>query len=331
MESSALRLVPTTLSAQSGKKDYVNKNISNEPRYGILFTDFVHGTTSRSKRMGKGSKNSYGNLVSHIKNFAALNDVIIYTNSINEEFLDDFILYLQDLNLSQNYIKGLIGMAKSMARIAGTYGYAIDPTFDNVDVEQEDSYATYLTMNEITRIYYYKGLTRFQERIKDLFVIGCLTALRYSDYSTLAKVNFQGDFIVKNTKKTGIKVIVPMHDYVKEIIAKYDYNIEFGLSNQHFNRYIKKICKQIGFSEPLSFSFTQGGTLVNVTRQKWELISSHTARRSAATNMYQTQRLKTFEIMSLTGHTTEKSFFRYIKVTRDDLSKQIAGDSFFRK
>jgi hypothetical protein len=50
------------------------------------------------------------------------------------------------------------------------------------------------------------------------------------------------------------------------------------------------------------------------TKPKYEFISSHTARRSAATNMYLTGRMKTYEIMSLTGHTTEKSFFRYIRV-----------------
>jgi|GEM_PF-2622157 len=51
----------------------------------------------------------------------------------------------------------------------------------------------------------------------------------------------------------------------------------------------------------------------------------------AATNMYLTGRMKTFEIMALTGHTTEKSFFKYIKVNNSDISKQIAGDSYFRK
>ena len=54
-------------------------------------------------------------------------------------------------------------------------------------------------------------------------------------------------------------------------------------------------------------------------------------RRSAATNMYLTGRMKTFEIMQLTGHTSEKSFFRYIKVTSEQSAKHIAGDSFFNK
>lgn len=47
--------------------------------------------------------------------------------------------------------------------------------------------------------------------------------------------------------------------------------------------------------------------------------------------MYQTGRMSTYEIMALTGHTTEKSFFRYIKTTSEDKAKRISGDNFFKK
>lgn len=60
------------------------------------------------------------------------------------------------------------------------------------------------------------------ERIRDLFVIGCLTALRYSDYSTLTKDNLRDGYIIKRTKKTNVDVKVPAHDYVREIFEKYD-------------------------------------------------------------------------------------------------------------
>ena len=186
-------------------------------------------------------------------------------------------------------------------------------------------------MNEITRIYYFKGLTKIQERIRDLFVVGCLTGLRYSDYSTLTIDNFNDNFIIKIQKKTKRKVIIPLHDYVREIYSKYNGEISSGLSIQHFNRYVKKICREIGLNTLVTYSYTRGGKIITETKEKWALISSHTARRSAATNMYLTGRMKTFEIMTITGHSTEKSFFRYIKVTKEDTIKQIAGDSFFRE
>lgn len=313
------------------KKDYVNHNNLLQPKTGVLFTDFISQTVAKkSKRMGSSYSSNYTTLLFHIYNFIELNNVIIYTNSVGEEFLDDFILYLESLELKQTYIKNIVTLAKAMARKAALYGYAVYSSYDDVVIDGEDSFSVYLSMNEITRIYYFKGLTKKQAEIRDLFVVGCLTALRYLDYSILTKQNFDGKFITKVTKKTNKKVIIPLHEYVREIYDRYDGEISKNLSIQHFNRYLKKICQKVGFTEPINYSYTKGGKMVTETKEKWELISSHTARRSAATNMFLTGRMKTYEIMQVTGHTTEKSFFRYIKQTTQNTANQIAGDGYFR-
>ena len=271
----------------------------------------------------------------HIDQFSELYDCDIFTNSITEEFLDDFIIYLENQNLRHNTIVGYILKIQSMVRRAGQYNYAVDSTYDEIDMRLEETNAVFLSMNEITRIYYYKFLNqdkrKAKERIRDLFVIGCLTALRYSDYSALTKDNLQNGYIVKRTKKTNVDVKVPAHDYVKEIFVKYGGYIPGGLCIQYFNKYLKVIMKEIGLNDLITYSYTQGGQLKTVTREKWELISSHTARRSAATNMYLTGRMKTFEIMKLTGHRSEQNFFRYIRLTGDDTARSISGDMFFRK
>lgn len=314
------------------KKNYINTQRASHPKEGVLFYDFINDTINRkAKRMGDGYKKNYHTIIYHLKKFSIINNIDAFTNSINEEFLDDFILYLEKEDLKLNYIRSLITTIKSMVRKAATYGYVVDSTYDDVNVDDEDIFSIYLSMNEITRIYYYQGLTKKQQRIRDLFIVGCLTALRYSDYSSLNEDNFGKDFIIKTTKKTNKKVILPIHDYVREIYIKYNGNISSGLSVQHFNRYIKRICKKIGIDENIVYSYTRGGSLITENKPKYELISSHTARRSAATNMYLTGRFKIFEIMSLTGHTTEKSFFKYIKVTNQTTSKQISGDNYFNK
>ena len=130
-------------------------------------------------------------------------------------------------------------------------------------------------MNEITRIYYFIGLTRKQESIRDLFVVGCLTALRYSDYSTLTPDNFFDDYIVKITKKTGKKVTIPLHDYVREVYKKYDGEISHGLSIQHFNRYLKIICQKVGLKDKITYTETRGGNLVTETKEKWADYNPH--------------------------------------------------------
>lgn len=222
-----------------------------------------------------------------------------------------------------------------MTRKASQYNYAVDPSYGEVDMQLESTSAVFLSMNEITRIYYYQfpkqDMRHAKERIKDMFVIGCLTALRYSDYSTLTANNLQDGYIVKRTKKTNVDVKVPAHDYVKEIFAKYNGKVPGGLCIQYVNKYLKVIMKEIGLNDKITFSYTQGGKLKTVVREKWKLVSSHTARRSAATNMYLTGRMKTLEIMKLTGHKTEQNFFKYIRLTNDDTARSISGDIFFRK
>jgi len=313
------------------KKDYINRYLSSQPKEGVLFSDFIRTTATRkAKRMSATYLNTYTTLISHLEKFSKQNDVSLYTNSINEEFLEDFITYLNDLDLKQSYVKSVVEHTKAMVRKAGTYGYAVDPSYDDVVIEEDDPFAIYLSMNDISRIYFYDDLSKIQKQQKDLFVVGCLTALRYSDYSTLSPRDFQGNFIIKTTKKTGKRVVIPVHDFIKQIYDRYNGEISRGTTVQQFDRILKVIMQKIGFNDQVTYTYTRGGKLITETKQKWELISSHTARRSAATNMYLTGRMKTFEIMAITGHTTEKSFFRYIRITNDDISKQLAGDIYFK-
>ena len=111
-------------------------------------------------------------------------------------------------------------------------------------------------MNEITRIYYKfenQDKRKAKERIRALFVLGCLTELRYSDYSILMATNLQNRYIVKRTKKTNVDVKVPAHDYVKEIFAKYNGQIPSGLCIQYFNKYLKLIMREIGLNDKTTF------------------------------------------------------------------------------
>ena len=63
----------------------------------------------------------------------------------------------------------------------------------------------------------------------------------------------------------------------------------------------------------------------NVMRPKWELVSSHTARRSGVTNMYKQGLLNTREMMSITGHKTEDVFAHYIKLGTTEQAERIAA------
>ena len=321
---------------RQARKDYINHFRQDKPLEGVYFTGFAREVLEkRSRRKPEHYAAIYDAIMKHIDAFSKEFDCDIFTNSVTGEFLDDFIIYLEDQGLRHNTIVGYIRKIQTLVRRASQYNYAVDNTYDEIDLKCEPTNAVFLSMNEIARIYYYKfekqDKRKAKERIRDLFVVGCLTALRYSDYSTLTKDNFQGDYLVKRTKKTNVDVKIPLHAYVKEIYAKYGGVIPCKLCIQYVNKYLKVIMKEIGLNDLVTYSFTKGGKLITVTRKKWKLISSHTARRSAATNMYLTGRMTTLEIMRLTGHRTEQNFFRYIRLTNDDTARSISGDIFFRK
>ena len=311
-------------------KTYIDNSQLDTPIKDKLLIDFINDMVSK-KNKSKSYVGQYNVLAKHISEFSDKMNCVIYTNSITEDFLEDFICYLRDKNMRNNTVKGLIEKVKSITKKAGNYGYAVNRTYDEVSIPEEDTCSVALSMNDITRIYYFNGLKKKEEKIRDLFIVGCLTGMRYSDYSTLTSENIQNDIIVKKTKKTGVTVHVPIHAYIREIIKKYDGELPGDISIQHFNRSIKPICKKIGLTEKVVFTRTVGHNIVTQTYELWQVVSSHTARRSAATNMYNSGRMKTLQIMLITGHTTEKNFFRYIKVNREENAKTLANDMFFRK
>jgi integrase len=101
-----------------------------------------------------------------------------------------------------------------------------------------------------------------------------------------------------------------------EILKKYkdNYNsLPKALSNQNFNQYIKEVCQKAGLTE-------KGRLLTFPKKELYECITSHTARRSFATNLY-LDGYPTIEIMKITGHKTEKAFMKYIKVSKQDAAK----------
>lgn len=64
------------------------------------------------------------------------------------------------------------------------------------------------------------------------------------------------------------------------------------------------------------------------TMPKYKLVSSHTARRSFATNAYLAG-VPTISIMKITGHKTESAFMKYIKISGKENAVKLKGHKFF--
>lgn len=165
------------------------------------------------------------------------------------------------------------------------------------------------------------------EKARDLFIIGCYTALRVSDYTYLKKENIRNGKIYISSKKTDERSVIPLHPRVKQILEKYNYQLP-SVSDVLINRHIKSVACKVGIDEEIEVIRHEGIKKVSYTKKKWELVTSHTARRSGATNMYLAG-IPSISIMMITGHRTEKSFLRYIKVTKEQNADLLAKHPFF--
>ena len=99
---------------------------------------------------------------------------------------------------------------------------------------------------------HYDAISDFQnpveEHVRDVFVVGCFTAMRFSDYSTLDGSAIRDNRYEFVQKKTGDKVTVPIHPVVKQILEKYNYSLPEVPPNNEFNRIIKIISFFIRFN-----------------------------------------------------------------------------------
>ena len=206
----------------------------------------------------------------------------------------------------------------------------------------------YLTKEELNALYKLE-LTGLKEQVRDVFLIACFTALRYSDLCKIEKgcigYTLSGTKVIRITQqKTKGKVVIPIiNDELEALLKKYDYTIP-NVCEQIINRYIKDICMELSETIP-SFGEKLRTLLTKTEREgmavgklkfehdnegypvkpRYELISCHTARRTAITNMYLSGKFSTRQIMSVSGHKKEETFLKYIRLSLDEKADDVAN------
>lgn len=237
---------------------------------------------------------------------------------ITLDFYADFTAYLQSLSLSVNTIGHKIQTLKTWLNEATEKGLNKSQQYKSHRFKciTEDTENIYLSDNELRLLYDTKLPNERLTRVRDLFLIGAYTGLRFSDFTSITNDNIRFNILRVEQQKTGKTVSIPLHSIVLDIWQKYGCELPNIISNQKFNEYIKEACRMAGIDNPEQKSITKGGLRLKKTYKKYELVSSHTARRSFATNLY-LGGFPALSIMQITGHRTETAFMKYIKVTAD--------------
>lgn len=250
-------------------------------------------------------------------------------DDVDMKFYEDFCRWMDEVkNYRANTEGTQIKNLKAAMNAAYKEGLHTNTAYLNFKKPQEEVDNVYLTQAELDALYALP-LSGYKEKARDIFLVGCYTAMRWSDFSRLQEKDITGDTIYFTHKKTGYRVSIPLHPIVREIIDKYGGKVP-ALSEQKLNKYIKEVCRDAGMTQFVTKVFHKGGGRTEEVREKCDLVSSHTARRTAATNMY-ISGVPAYNIMLITGHTSEATFRKYIKFEKERNAELMRDNPYFKK
>lgn len=272
------------------------------------------------------------NILSALQEYEKQNGRIRF-DEIDQAFYEDFVNHHEKNNLSTNYIGKLIKEVKVILRHAYEAGIHSNKIFDSRKFVtlREETTAVYLSESELDKIQALE-LEGVEAFYRDMFLVGCYTAMRFSDYSRIdpehIKEGDHGKYIDMITRKTGERVFVPIHPKISSILDNPDYFKDRNVYEQKMNSIIKDLAKDAKIKTPVEVDKMKGGRRVTVNKPKHELITTHTARRTGATLMY-LAKIPSIDIMKITGHKTEKAFLKYIRVTKEETAQRLALHPYF--
>ena len=278
---------------------------------------------------------------------------------IDEPLVDRFIAYLENYGYSKSTIQRYIHAFHAFVVYAENQGW-----HSNTRAKAFIKYATprddemknriYLSKEEIQSLYDMK-LTGFDELVRDVFLIGCYTGLRYSDLSRITEScigeTVSGTPVIRIIqKKTKSPVIIPILDNnLIVLLKKYNYNVPH-IIDVSLNRSIKNTLERLSHIVPSlakkertiltvqekntekesrkkgleSFEYDDEGFPI---KPRWEMVSLHTARRTFITNVYLSGKFSIEFMMKLSGHKKYDTFKKYVRLSLDEYADDIAKNA----
>jgi len=242
----------------------------------------------------------------------------------------------EPVHYADNTIGGFIKKLKCVLRAAESRGYPVNPAYKSTEFKAQSSVdvdTIYLTREEVER-FEKVDLTKKEdgknlELARDIFLVGVWTAQRVSDYNNLKPENIKEvdnngtpmTYISIHQQKTGRFVEIPCNAKVRAILNKYPKGLPH-LSDQKINKYIKDIGKMAKIDDVIEVKGSRGGEVIKEYYKKYQLICTHTARRTGATLMY-LDGIAIYDIMKVTGHKSVTTLEKYIRADKLEVAQKL--------
>lgn len=314
------------------------KIIEEKPLVTNTFFEFAYNHLDDKKSsITKETFYSYRQTLIKLENFSKHHKTQITFDSFDKKFVNSFNTFLEEhYNHKQNSISKHFKNLKTYLIEASSRGFIKNSAFVIKDFfsPTENTTAIYLDEKELKKMYDEDlSDSPTMELARDIFLIGCYIGQRVGDYNGLTKddiVTKKGISYFKiRQSKTKTDVLCPITKEISEIMRLRHNNLPpKKLNEPDINDNIKDLGKRLGFTKKIKCEFTQGGKKIVQMLPKYELIMTHTARRSFCTNMY-LKKMPVYDIMLFSGHKTEREFYKYIKIKDEERAQYIAGKGYF--
>jgi integrase len=243
----------------------------------------------------------------------------ILLSKVDQNFADDFHSYLMTLNLLNNSVAKILRGFKAFLNWCRGKGWQVNNV--SFRIKENIPEILFLDKDELKLVEEVIITNNRLERIRDIFIFGCYTGMRISDIQKLKKSDFGKDK-VRFFETKGHKTIshtVPIVGSALKIVNKYwDFPIEKLLpeiSTQKYNDYLKELLRLAGIDKSITIAEQRGGRVIEKTAPKYQLASSHLARKTFITRALEKE-MPEMIIKSVTGHSkNSRAFARYFEIT----------------
>lgn len=288
--------------------------------------EFIDKTQSvKAKNTIKGLNSSF----TFLRNYAAEKKRSLNFEEMNQQFFESFRKYaFEEKGIGDNYFSKIIASLKTFMNWAHDNGFHSNLAYKKFKAPERETEVIYLTIEELMKLYNFKFESKKLSHVRDFYCFGCFTGLRFSDLAGLTQSSIKGDHILLNILKTQeVDQKIPLSNYAKAILNKYVDTVYEPLpkiSHQKFNDYIKECCRKADISSPTAMVRFSGSKRTQTIHPKWQLITSHTARKTFVTNSL-ILGMKEMVIRNITGHKKEENFKRYVRIADTIKQSEVAS------
>ena len=235
---------------------------------------------------------------------------------------------MQAADFGINYQWKTVSQLKTVMNEGRKLKYHTNLDYQDFKTRREDPDTVYLTRDEVERLWDYEPKFELERKARDLFLLGVYSCARFSDYSRIS-LGMIHDGVIRFTQvKTSSSVMVPASPRLLSILER-NGGYAPHIAQQHLNEWIKRICKAVGIDEKVEVTSSNGIRHKTETRPKYELVSSHTARRTGITLLYMTG-IPLQQVMLISGHKDEDSIRRYLRLTKEENVALLKDNPFFK-